>query len=346
MKRMPGNSRPAPYKEAVMPDTALQDTHGRIIDYMRISVTDRCNFRCVYCMPKEGEPFIPHAEILSYEELLRICRITSQLGISRYKITGGEPLCRKDVVSFIKNLKSLPGVRKVTLTTNGALLGTFADRLAEAGVETVNVSLDSLTQRNFNAITRSAVPVKDILAAMAKAKARGLRIKINVVPLDDFNRDDLAGLARHAVENGYHIRFIELMPVGLGLEYAGTDQSIIRQMAEREFGPLTLIKERMGNGPAICYSVEGSSGSIGFISALSDKFCRTCNRVRLTSSGFLKTCLHHDVGINLRELLRGGVDDAQLEAAIRDAVAQKPMAHNFSRLPGMQKTALMHSIGG
>ncbi len=323
--------------------SGLCDSHGRTIDYMRISVTDRCNFRCVYCMPVEGEPFIPHGNILTYEEILRVCRIASSLGVSRYKITGGEPLCRRGVVGFIADLKKLPGVEKVTLTTNGALLGPHVEELAAAGVDSVTVSLDSLSEQHLRDITRVRVPVGDILDALTRIRALGVRIKINVVPLKDYNRNDLVELARRAFDLGCHIRFIELMPVGLGGQYAGVDQAEIRASMEAAFGPLKPLERSIGNGPAVCYEVAGCKGSVGFISALTAKFCHACNRVRLTSAGFLKTCLHHEAGVQLRELLRGGATDDEVEAAIRRAVAEKPKAHDFGHSGAGE---LMSSIGG
>ncbi len=328
--------------------TSLYDAHGRKIDYIRLSLTDRCNFRCVYCMPPEGEPHIPHEEILSYEELLRFCAITAKLGISRYKITGGEPLCRKGAVDFIRALKKLPGVEQTTLTTNGTYLAPHVDNLADIGVNGINVSLDSLNQENFNHITRGKTPVSAIVEAMARAKAKGIRIKLNVVPLQGYNEAELPQLTRFALSRGYHIRFIELMPVGTGKIYNGVSQATIRAMIEKEFGSLHPLGRSIGNGPAECYQVASHPGSVGFISAMSKKFCHSCNRIRFTSLGYLKTCLHHDVGIDLKPLLRGKLPDQSIETAIIQAVAQKPKAHEFSRtaLPGEPKNFYMNSVGG
>ena len=326
----------------------LYDTHGRKIDYIRISLTDRCNFRCVYCMPPEGEPHIPHDEILSYEELTRFCAITARLGISRYKITGGEPFCRKGAVDFIRNLKKLPGVEQTTITTNGAYLAKHVGDLAEIGVDGVNVSFDTLAQDHFSTITRSKVNVEDIKDAMAAVRARGIRVKMNAVPLRNHNEEDLPGLTRFALEHGYHIRFIELMPVGVGRIYEGIPQEEIRAMIEREFGPMTPLGRVIGNGPAECYSVGTHKGSVGFISAISKKFCHLCNRIRFTSLGYLKTCLHHNIGVDLKPLLRGNVSDEEIEASIIAAVQKKPKAHEFTRAPqeGEPKNFLMNSVGG
>lgn len=328
--------------------SGLYDSHGRKIDYIRLSLTDRCNFRCVYCMPPEGEPHIPHDEILSYEELLRFCAITAGLGISRYKITGGEPFCRKGAVDFIRALKKLPGVEQTTITTNGAYLARHVDDLADIGVDGVNVSFDSLEQDRFNAITRSKVRVEDIQKAMAAVRASGIRVKMNAVPLRNYNEKDLPELTRFALEQGYHIRFIELMPVGAGRIYEGIPQEEIRDMIEREFGALVPLGRAIGNGPAECYSVNSYKGSVGFISAMSKKFCHLCNRVRLTSRGYLKTCLHHNIGVDIKPMLRSQASDSEIKEAIINAVLKKPKAHEFSRSSqqGEPQTFFMNSVGG
>lgn len=326
----------------------LYDAQGRKIEYIRLSLTDRCNFRCVYCMPPEGEQHIRHDEILTYEELMRFCSITARLGISRYKITGGEPFCRKDSVLFIRELKKLPGVEQTTITTNGADLMRHVDALADIGIDGINVSLDSLTQEIFNSITRSKTRIEDVTAAMAAAKARGIRVKMNVVPLKDFNEHDLPELTRFALAGGYHIRFIELMPVGAGRIYEGVPQEAIRAMIEREFGALSPLGRVIGNGPAECYRVGIHKGSVGFISAMSKKFCHLCNRIRFTSLGYLKTCLHHNIGVDIKPLLRGNISDSEIANTIVNAVAKKPIAHDFSRIPqrGEPRTFYMNSVGG
>lgn len=331
-----------------MAENALLDSHGRRIEYMRISLTDRCNYRCVYCMPPEGERFIPHGEILSYEEFLRLCRITASLGISKYKITGGEPLCRKGAVDFIRRLKAVPGVTQTTITTNGSLLGPHVAELAALGIDGVTVSLDSLDPARFADISRSRAGMDAVIAAMRDAKERGLRVKINVVPLKGRNEDELVRLAAFALERGIHIRFIELMPVGAGRVYEGVPQETVRTMMEDCFGSLRPLDRTIGNGPAECFSVAGLGGSIGFISALSKKFCHKCNRIRLTSLGYLKSCLHHAIGVDIKPMLRGGASDSELADAIVGAVRKKPLAHEFSRArePDAPRSFYMNSVGG
>jgi cyclic pyranopterin phosphate synthase len=326
----------------------LRDAFGRRIDYMRVSLTDRCNFRCLYCMPPQGLSLASHQDILSYEELLRLCAVASSLGVSRYKITGGEPLCRKDAPDFIRRLAVLPGVQEVTLTTNGLLLPKLLDELAGAGLAAITVSCDAVSPEGMRKITRRAEGNFALLAAaMARAGSLGLRVKINTVPLKGYNEAELIPLARFALENGYQIRFIELMPVGPGKNLAGISAKEVAALLEGEFGPLEPMASRQGNGPAVCYSVSGQSGVIGFIAPLSRRFCQTCNRVRLTSGGFLKTCLQHKAGLDLREPLRCGASSQDLAALMRKAVWDKPGGHAFSfgPVPG-EDLFFMPSVGG
>lgn len=324
----------------------LVDLYGRRIDYLRLSLTDRCNFRCIYCMPPDGREHIPHADILSYEELLRLAALFAGLGVGRYKVTGGEPLCRKGAVNFIRSLKSLPGVEQVTLTSNGALLDPHVDELAAIGINGINVSLDSLSQDHYGRITRSKIALETVLPVMANARAAGIKVKINVVPLKEYNEKDLPDLTRFALENGYPIRFIELMPVGPGITHAGVPQDSIRRMVEDNFGPLRPLERRIGNGPAENFLVGDYPGGVGFISALSKKFCASCNRVRLTSTGYLKSCLHHDIGVDLRPLVRGGASDEDICASIVDAVRRKPLAHELERGIKTGRGFFMNSVGG
>ncbi len=329
-----------------MPQPNLLDSHGRIIDYVRISLTDRCNFRCLYCMPEDGEDYIPHAEVLSYEEILRLCKLLAGLGVRYYKITGGEPLCRKNAVGFIAELRQIEGVKETTLTTNGSLLARHVEELAGLGVEAINVSLDALDQATFSKLSRTDSKIADVLAALDRARVLGLRVKINTVPVRGQNEDELVPLTRYALEKGMGIRFIELMPVGQGNALQGIPLGEVRELIVQNFGALKPVQQKMGNGPAVCYEVGG--GVVGFIAAVTEKFCATCNRIRLTSSGYLKTCLHHNIGTDLKPLLRGGATDPELVVAILQAVSHKPLAHNFAFQKKRDKTQefLMHSVGG
>lgn len=326
--------------------TGLRDAHGRRIDYVRLSLTDRCNFRCIYCVPKEERPFIPHECIITYEELLRLARVFSSLGITRYKVTGGEPLCRKDAVGFIAALGRVPGVSEVTLTSNGSLMAGELDSLSAAGVRSINFSCDALKDASFRRITKGGTGVENTLRAMEGAAARGMRVKMNVVPVRDYNEAEIIPLARFALQRGYHIRFIELMPVGSGKTLCGLPLEEVRASLERELGPLRRVDGKNGNGPAMLFSIAGYTGYVGFIAAVSGRFCASCNRVRLTSTGFLKTCLGHGDGVDLKAAMADGADDAVLCRIIRQAVAAKPAGHAFSYTDRTGETEYMNAIGG
>ena len=297
-------------------------------------------------MPHEGMPFIPHDQILSYEEMLRLCRIMASLGVSRFKVTGGEPLCRKGAAGFIKELAHLPGVEEVTLTSNGSLLEPRLAELAAAGVRRITFSCDAFDQETFARLSRSDTSLETVLRAMERAAGYGMPVKINTVPLKGYNDAQLVPLARYALERGYHIRFIELMPVGRARTLEGVPQDALFGALEREFGPLRPVERTTGNGPAVVYDVKGYPGLIGFIAALSGRFCNSCNRVRLTSTGFLKTCLCHDAGVDCRPPVRSGATDGELADRIRNAVRDKPVGHTFSFAGQEQSPFFMNSVGG
>lgn len=322
----------------------LQDTFGRAINYMRISITDRCNFRCVYCMPLEGIPNIPHMEILSFEEMLHFCSIAARLGITRYKITGGEPFCRSGATEFMGALKKLPGVQQVTVTTNGALLYKHAEALAQMGIDSVTVSLDSLDPERYAAITRSRFRLDTVMAGIECLEKLGVPLKINTVPMKGINDEDLVPLVEYALGKNHHIRFIELMPVGNAQQYAGISPEEVRTTLEGAFGPMLHTDRHFGNGPAEYFTVDGYKSCVGFISALSHKFCSSCNRVRLTARGFLKACLHHPVGVDIKPLVRENRSDEAIEGALREALAKKPRSHTFEEKDGT--LFYMSSVGG
>ena len=336
----------------------LTDSFGRQIRYIRLSITDRCNFRCVYCMPEQGVPSCSHEAILTFEEILRFCAVAARMGISRFKITGGEPLCRKGAADFMRSLKSLPGVEQVTLTTNGSLLPGQVDALAAMGLDAINVSLDSLDQQRMRALTRNPASVATILEGIRNAQNCGIPIKINTVPMQGYNDADILPLTRYCLENGIHIRFIELMPVGFAKTCKGIDQQYIMDSLQHAFGSFTPVGHPLGNGPAVAYTVPGFASTVGFISALSHKFCATCNRIRMTSQGYIKTCLYHNTGLDMRPFLRScGPDQKQdsenagdnaIAAALRQAVWEKPRAHDFSYedRPASPDRFAMSSVGG
>ncbi|MDR0382748.1 MAG: GTP 3',8-cyclase MoaA [Spirochaetaceae bacterium] len=323
----------------------MKDRFGRTIDYLRVSVTDRCSLRCLYCMPPEGAEMTAHGEILSFEEILRVCAAAAELGVRKFKVTGGEPLVRRGIVPFVRALKRVAGVGNVTLTTNGVTLGDFLDELLDAGVDAVNVSLDTLNEAVFRRVTRSDNFEKALRSVYA-ARNTLLALKLNCVPVRGINEDDIVPLAELARERGTAVRFIELMPLGLGAKLSPVPREEIFDRLQRAFGVLTPSEERLGNGPAEYYSVAGFTGKIGFISALSHNFCGRCNRLRLTGTGLLKPCLSSDAGVDIKAVLRKGGDEAAVKRAVRAAVMLKPARHDFSANNGKHETKNMFRIGG
>lgn len=325
----------------------MLDKFNRKIDYLRISVIDKCNLRCVYCMPEEGIESIPHEEILRYDEILRICNIVSELGIRKIKITGGEPLVRRDIVDLIRNIKNLDNIEQVTLTTNGILLYDMLDDLYDAGIDAINISLDTLKEDTFKKITRRD-GLEKVLKSIDKAYDLGIKVKINCLAIRDFNIDEIADIASFARDKNIDVRFIELMPIGYGKQFSEIPNDEILSILESRFGIFESVNEKRGNGPAKYYRNKNLKGCIGFISAISHEFCESCNRIRLTSSGFLKLCLHYNKGIDLKEPMRNGIDDEDLKVLIYNAILNKPKQHQFKHSEGEQDVELknMVQIGG
>lgn len=315
-------SSPKPAAKVVI----MKDSLGRHIHYLRVSVTDRCNLRCKYCMPAEGVEFIPHDEILRYEEIVRLVRIMAGLGVNRVRLTGGEPLVRKGLPELVESLKAIDGIDYVALTTNGLLLPEQADSLKRSGLDAVNISIDTLDPQRFAALTGKDA-LDAALAGLEKALAVGFStVKVNCVLSPDSTRDDWLGVATLADRYGIDVRFIEWMPMAGEEEPKGRVAEVKAALAE-SYGALTPAKADTSGGPAAMFEAAGSKGRFGFIEAISHKFCDRCNRLRLTSTGHLKLCLFYNVGIPLKEKLRGGASDKEIEAAITKAVAFKPEAH-------------------
>lgn len=322
------------------------DGHGRNIDYIRISVTDRCNLRCVYCMPEEGIEAVPHQDILSFDEICRLAEIFVQRGIKKIKLTGGEPLVRKGVAQLAGRLKQLPGIEQVTLTTNGVQLAQEMEALAEAGIDGINLSLDTLKPVVFERITRRDA-FQRVMEGLEKAlEYPQIPIKVNCVPMG-LEGQDIAGLAELARKYPVHVRYIEMMPIGFGKQFDGSTEDKILEELQEKYGPYEEFNGRLGNGPGHYYVFPGFTGKIGFISAVSHKFCNSCNRVRLTAQGYLKTCLQYDVGTDLRTLLRNGASEQEISCAIEKAILLKPVEHQFTQQQGehMEQHA-MFQIGG
>ena len=323
----------------------MLDQFGRKIDYMRISVTDRCNLRCRYCMP-DGAEFQSHDEILRYEEIVRVCRAATELGISKFKITGGEPLVRKGCAGLIAALKALSGTEQVTMTTNGLLLPGALGELCGAGLDAVNISLDTLDDEKFRAISGFPGLGRERLEALLDSCcARGIRTKINAVLLPE-NFGELCELAALASVRPVDVRFIELMPIGFGgsIDRVSPDEALGELRAR--WPDLRPTDEKRGNGPAHYYASDALVGRIGFIDAVSHRFCDSCNRVRLTSTGQLKGCLCFDDTTDLRALLRSGCGDEELREALRAAIWAKPAAHRFDVPREITERHMMSQIGG
>lgn len=324
----------------------MRDSFGRNIDYIRISVTDRCNFRCLYCMPEKGVDLLKHEEIMTFDEILRLCRILSKNGIKKVKITGGEPLVRLDICDLIRQIKAIEGIEQVTITTNGALLSDYLEDLVKAGIDGINISLDTLDKKEFARLTRRDEFDKVWQAIQKTLEYPQINLKINCVPLklDDQNILDLVNLAK---DNKLHVRFIEMMPIGLGKNLSYLSEESIKEIIEKSYGKLKTYEKKLGNGPSHYYELEGFKGKIGFISAISHKFCDQCNRVRITANGFLKTCLQYNVGVDLLALMRADFDDEKLEKAIVEAVDRKPMEHSFlDKNINNEEDHVMAQIGG
>lgn len=323
----------------------MLDRYGRVINYLRISVTDRCNLRCCYCMP-EGVQDVGMKNILTFEEIWEIVRTGVSLGITHIRITGGEPLVRKGCVNLIRGIREIPGVETITMTTNGVLLGNYAKQLKEAGVDGVNISLDTLDPEEFFKITGKR-ELQEVLAGIRAAKTAGLPVKLNAV-----NRKELdpIPLVRYAQEENLPIRFIEMMPVGYGKEYVGRSNEELRKTLATVCGKPECITDReelsrMGSGPAVYYRFSDLKVPVGFISAIHGKFCDTCNRIRLTAEGYLKLCLCYDKGEDLRRVLREG-EKENLRTIMEQTIFRKPAAHCFEHPEEMTETHEMVKIGG
>ena len=322
------------------------DGLGRNIDYIRISLTDRCNLRCVYCMPENGVEPISHENVMRFEELLRLCGIFADLGISKLKISGGEPLVRRGVDDFIYKAKRLPGIDQVTLTTNGQLLPKYLPRLKEAGVDAINISIDTLDAERYHMITRCG-DLQGALAAIDAAYAADFcPVKINCVAMKGVNENELVELAAMAKVRNIIVRFIEVMPIGLGRQFSGISSDDILTKLTAEFGVPTVPTNSYGNGPAHYYLFPEFAAPVGIIDAVSHRFCDKCNRVRLTADGHLKLCLNFDIGCDLLTPLRKGAADQQIRDIIVEAIKNKPANHSFGSVEDHTEMKNMNQIGG
>ena len=335
--------------------SGLKDNYLRVIDYLRVSVTDRCNLRCLYCMPPEGVVPSEHKDILTYEEIVRIVEIGAGLGVKKVRLTGGEPLARKNITFLISSLKKIRGIKDLSMTTNGTLLEKYAREIAEAGLDRVNVSIDSFIPDRYSKITRGG-SLDAVLRGLSAAERAGLHpIKINMVPIRGVNEDEVRDFARLTMDSDFHVRFIEFMPSGRNdywspERYITTDE--IRRTIET-IAPLTPVHVRK-NGPSRYFRLKGAKGVIGFISALTHHFCADCNRMRLTADGKLRPCLFSETEIDLRTALRSGAPDSEIERLFRLSIEIKPEGHNMGEkialtgpaTPDSSRRRPMSKIGG
>jgi cyclic pyranopterin phosphate synthase len=324
--------------------TGLSDSFQRPINYLRISVTDRCNLRCIYCMPAQGIELLPHSEILRYEEILTVAQAAVALGINKLRLTGGEPLVRSELTELVHMLSQIQGIDDIALTTNGVLLRQYAVPLREAGLKRVNVSLDTLKRERYHHITRHG-ELDDVLDGIEAAKDAGLHpVKVNMVVMQGINDDEVLDFARLTLNDGWHVRFIELMPFNSDdhLYFIATSEIKERLMS---LGPMETCLTSHGNGPAQYFRFPEAKGTVGFISPITEHFCFNCNRLRLTADGKLRPCLLSDYEVDLKSALRRGASSEELKELIRQAVAAKPERHHLAE--GMRpKQRAMRQVGG
>ncbi len=330
-----------------MKDAKLIDNCNRHLNYLRISITDRCNLQCRYCVPHDLIPKLSHAEILTYEEILRVVRIATRLGISKVRVTGGEPLVRKGVYDFLKALVATEGLKDVSLTTNGVLLKDNLLKIQSAGIARINVSLDTLNRKKYRELT-GYDDFDRVWQGIEKAHEMGFYpIKLNMVALKGVNDDEIVEMARLSFRYPFHVRFIEYMPIGQS-DFNASSLLLASEIKDRisAIGNLVAVQGVQYDGPAQRYKFEDAKGEVGFIPALSQHFCNKCNRLRLTASGHLRPCLLSDHQEDLKGLLRKGCSDQELASIFFMAIQHKPSDHNLASQNPTRVCSQMRAIGG
>ena len=323
----------------------MKDKFGREIDYLRVSVTDNCNLRCIYCMDEKDNKFLQKNEKLTDDEIYRVVKESANLGIKKVRITGGEPLVRPGITKLISKINSITGIEEIYLTTNGILLADMLDELYQNGLKGVNISLDSLKEDRFNKLTRLG-NLNKVLQAIDKAISLGIKVKLNTVIVNDINKDEVIDFVNLTKEKAIDVRFIELMPIGIAVNYKGATNEEILKIINDNYSDYEEIVRSKSGGPATYIRVKGANGKIGFISAMSNCFCEECNRIRLTPEGFLKQCLHFDYGIDLKSRLREGISDEELSKLISNNIYDKPEKHLFLENSDHKELKFMNQIGG
>lgn len=324
------------------------DSYARNIDYLRVSVTNRCNLRCKYCMPEEGIEDLGHANILTLEEIAHLVKVAARIGIQKIRLTGGEPLVRKNITKLIGDIAQIPQINDIAITTNGMLFADMAEELKAAGLTRVNFSLDSLDEERFTHITRRG-SLQDVVRSISKAMEIGMApIKINTVVMKGINDDEILDFVELAKKMPLHVRFIEFMPVG-DLPFYKTDRVVtvseIKEIIEQNYD-LHRGANVQGNGPAKCYQIRGGMGSVGFISAMSDHFCGECNRIRMTADGKLRGCLFGKQEFNLKLALQNQASDEKMAEIFCRAIREKPNRHHMDEGWGADNKRKMYQIGG
>lgn len=323
----------------------MKDKFGREIDYLRVSVTDKCNLRCIYCMDEKDNTFLKNDEKLTDDEIYRVVKESSELGIKKVRITGGEPLVRPDLVKLVSKINNIPGIEEIYLTTNGILLADMIDELALNGLKGVNISLDSLKEERFNKLTRLG-KLNKVLEAIDKSIALGVKVKLNTVIVNDINKDEIIDFVNLTKEKNIDVRFIELMPIGIAINYKGATNEEVLQVISENYSDYEEVVRSKSGGPASYIKLKDAKGKIGFISAISNCFCEECNRIRLTPEGFLKQCLHFDYGVDLKGKLRTGISDEELRKLIYENIYHKPEKHLFLEKSDHKEIKFMNQIGG
>ncbi len=327
---------------------SFTDPFGRAVTYLRISLTDRCNLRCVYCMPKEGLQWQPPADQLTVDEIIQVVRVAAQGGVTRIRLTGGEPTIRQNIVGIVRHIAHLPGVKDVGMTTNGVLLKDLAQPLSDAGLKRINISIDTLDPVRFKKITRWG-NLDEVWAGIEAAERVGMKpIKLNAVVVRGFNDRDVTDFAKLTMQYPWQVRFIEMMPFGEVAAFAKdgiVTEEQIRDRIEAEFAPLELQNEGKLDGEARIYKFAGALGTVGFISSVTQPFCASCNRARLTADGVLRLCLLRDKELDLLTPLRQGADEVDIKQIILDGIWHKPWGHGLSR-EVIPLNRVMSQIGG
>ncbi|MBU0989602.1 MAG: GTP 3',8-cyclase MoaA [Proteobacteria bacterium] len=327
---------------------SLIDKYNRHLNYLRISITDRCNLRCLYCTPRDGLPKLRHEDVLTYEEILRLASIAVKLGVEKIRLTGGEPLVRKSFHRLLPRLTSIPGLKDISLTTNGIYLTENLGKIRSAGIRRINVSLDTLRRERYRKIT-GYDGFEQVREGIRLARKQGFDpIKINMVVMQGINDDEVADFARLSLDHPYHIRFIEYMPSGFDdsdVRLRHVPNSVVKERL-RIVGDLNQVSGQETDGPTVRFRFEGASGEIGFISPLTHHFCQVCNRLRLTASGHLRPCLLSDQEIDLKNPMRAGASDSDLAQIFLKAVENKPRSHRLVSGHSGSLSGKMSAIGG